>query len=267
MNFEKKNLNIKKCYSSCNFLFLFLITLLQVSFDYCVSCNNFYIINDYQKFYTNIETSFNYLENKFKRILVLFDIDDTITYCQNNIAGGRFNFYDAIQLLKMGGNPIKKASLIWQNNKRTLIQDPIQKIIEFYKNKKNTSVVGLTKSFSKNFGIIKDFPKARIDELKGWNIVFSEENITKNNNFYFSLKNFSLKKIFYNNPCFREGIIFTNQLNKGDVFDSFCDYMEELPDCIIIFDDNEKNIKNIEKVAASKNIPIFSYQCIIKKNE
>jgi hypothetical protein len=43
--------------------------------------------------------------------------------------------------------------------------------------------------------------------------------------------------------------------------------MEELPDCIIIFDDNEKNIKNIEKVAASKNIPIFSYQCIIKKNE
>jgi hypothetical protein len=263
-----KTFHFKKNINSCFKIILFLLmVILQLNIAICDYLHYFEKITNYKLFYEHIDTDFKKHFSQFKKILILFDLDDTITYSNNNIASGRPSFIDGLKLLlKNSINPIKEASSIWKKNKRNLIQKEIKDIIEFYANQETCFLIGITKGFSGRFGEIENFPEVRIKEIKELGITFKSP-IKKN----FAIKqkttlSFWIKKITKGNPYFYEQVLFTDQIEKGSCVEIFIDAMCEKPDCVIVFDDQQENIRSVGQICKKKQIPCFAYLCSIAQN-
>lgn len=125
---------------------------------------------------------------------------------------------------------------------------------------KHIPVIGFTALETGKYGKIANLEDWRLDQLKKFNIDFSS-----------SLSN--QKSIIFNKcrsynehfPIFKNGVLFTNRLPKGDVLTVFLKKIKWMPNKILFVDDSLDQLNSVETVANNLGIEFIGFHYIAAK--
>jgi len=119
---------------------------------------------------------------------------------------------------------------------------------------KQAIVLALTSMESGSYGSIKNMPNWRYNMLKKLSVEFSKKYV---NTIFTKLPTYR-----NHHPILYNGILCTNQQNKGLVLDAFLHYCKYKPSKIISFDDDINALESIGKTCKKYAIPfiLFHYQ-------
>ncbi|MFA6119038.1 MAG: DUF2608 domain-containing protein [Parachlamydiales bacterium] len=176
---------MKKCF------FLFFILLISKTFSEIIEIKNISEISEYL----------------LKADLVVFDLDNTIMENSQQLGSDQWFDYQINLNQKNGLNyqaALSKTLLQWYEiqaiTKVNLVEKEVKRIIDLLQNKK-IHLMGLT---ARNY----DLAFSTIKQLDSLNIDFQKTSLSK--------KNIINDEIYY-----RNGILFANGINKGQVLKNF----------------------------------------------
>lgn len=121
----------------------------------------------------------------------------------------------------------------------------------------NISAIGFTALETGKYGKIENIEDWRLSQLKKFNIDFSSSFADKNL--------LTLDKISpYNShhPLFKNGVLFTNQLLKGEVIIAFLEKIDWKPSVILFIDDSLDQLKSTEAAANVLGIEFIGFHYI-----
>lgn len=199
--------------------------------------------------------------------LVIFDVDDVLIRKKDLILNSVHKEYNHSLANEIPNRHSKQDSeqywsIVLLSAKNELI-DP--KIVNIIKNiqKKGVKTLALTSIMTGKLG--------KIPSLEDWDI----ERLSQNNiNFHNSWENV-LPYQFTNlvpkepnrYPTFKNGIIFTAGLAKGEILKQFLHHANFKPKKIIFIDDKLKNLESVEAFCAQENIGFTGFEYVASKNK
>jgi hypothetical protein len=201
------------------------------------------------------------LEKTTKKTLVVFDIDETLTMKKDLVLQSRFhmqkcveNFIKGLKKLPEGPLELANSKLILFSERRLVEPIVVDMILNLQK--RSITCIALTQTNPGQLGMIPCVQEHRYKELVGFGIDFSSSfPITQ-----FSLTSFSPKYnpyacSFEENesscyPLYYKGMLLAYVFNKGMVLTEFLKKFQKIFSHIICFDDNNENLKEIDKYLA-----------------
>ncbi len=214
--------------------------------------------------------------------LVLFDVDDTLTYAPDSFANVRksdLSWWFWIQLLIKFPHLYKKAaqedlaSHVFLQAPRVLIEDGISELINSLR-QRHITVLGLTNMLTGKLGIIPHAEEWRYSVLKELGVTF---NTTYPDTTFKTVREYThipkshsqpdpnvrcMPQSRGNYPTLHKGLLCTNQTDKGTVLGAFLDYAKIKPSMIVFFDDMGPVLQEVGDVCAARGIPckLFLYR-------
>ncbi len=207
----------------------------------------------------SLEQVANILETADRNSLVIFDIDDTLISPADTIEQTWFHhspdgqkvYKELDAYIKTKDNPRQYSEMMTEKikskTKFKLIEDESLQLIHKLQNK-NVKVMALTNCSTGPGKIIDSWQSWRSDNLKQVGIDFSSS---------FDLQAIDLSKFIKSGdkPVFYKGILLTDGVEKGVVLGAFLDAINFVADQIFFFDDQENQVKSVEKMAIARGIP------------
>jgi hypothetical protein len=190
--------------------------------------------------------------------LITFDVDDTLITTNDPLISGvpyplLFKILVLIkypELLQRERLELVSSTVI--SHAHFFLTEPtiVQTIKKLQKN--GCHIIGLTAIETGSFGIIPSFEEWRSQMLHNCGIDF-------NNSFNKDIVLNSLPQSRDNYPHFSNGIICTNQQEKGDALKAFLEKTTFKPKAVISFDDDIEALKSIAHACTTLNIPFTGY--------
>jgi hypothetical protein len=197
----------------------------------------------------------NILQKVTPESLVVFDIDEVLIYPENVVQlqiGSPFWEASMADIeVRLGTNTRNLLhSIMLLESRWQLTDHMIPALIQQLQSKK-IKTVALTAFNRGEMGKIKALEDWRAAQLKQYGIDFSiSSNLSKNP--------FDITKLTLIHgklpPLYKEGILYTNQYQKGAVLKAFLEQINLHPTEIIFIDDRIHNIKSVEAFCRSANI-------------
>ena len=195
-------------------------------------------------------TSFEAIESAIKEgdkdTLVIFDVKSVLILPQPKES-------DLLAEYSPGGRE-KLYSKILISSKAVLVDPNILNVLATIKAKKIKSIA-LTSGYTGRFGDIEKREDLRIQKLKEVGVNF--------NNSFPEIKPIIFKNIKNANPkhfpMFKEGIVFTCRLPKGEVLQEFLNQANFKPKKIIFVDNTLKNIKSVQEFCQNAKIDFYGF--------
>ncbi|MEK6734701.1 MAG: DUF2608 domain-containing protein [Pseudomonadota bacterium] len=173
------------------------------------------------------------IESLPKDSIIFIDVDDTIITPVSSsfrVRVGELNLIDEIKLNKESYPNYKEIISNWRLSRKTILTDPDWP--EFIKELKNYfKVFALTKMDKGKFGNIKSMEEWRYNELKSFDIEFTELN---DYNAY-------------------QGIFMTGDIKKSEIIQDYISYLK--PAHILFIDDIDKYLKDMSGYCSEQSIP------------
>ena len=206
------------------------------------------------------------LDSAGKNSLVVFDVDDTLTYPTDTIrqtdswgqhsAEGREFYRKLDEHIKKSSNPDEVSgaimSKIFLAEKPQTVEPQTASFIKKLQDR-GIKVIALTNWPTRELGSIPSMATWRFDKLVQVGINFSAS--------------FEPQEIVFNNgqaaggkqPMFYKGILLTDGATKGAVLGKFLDVVHYKPDQIIFFDDQAKQIESVKNEASARGITYHGF--------
>lgn len=212
----------------------------------------------------SLKQAYEILDSADKNSLVIFDIDETLTYPAGTIRqkwfwGKRppesqdfFNKLDKhIRESSDAGSAERIMSIIYLAEESRTVELQTLNIIRKLQ-KRGVKIIALTASSTRSVGKIPSMPAWRFDKLKTVGIDFSAS---------FDEKEMPLTKIMTRGrkPLFYKGILITDGGLKGPVLGAFLDAVHFKPNKIIFFDDLAEQVESVKTEAQSRGIEYHGY--------
>lgn len=206
------------------------------------------------------------LDQAGKNSLVIFDVDDTLTYPTDTIRKTLFwsqqspegrEFYDKLgEHIKSSPNPDELSGSIFSKillaEKSHTVEPQTASVIKKLQDR-GVKVIALTNWQTSPVGKISSMPAWRFDKLAEVHINFSTG---------FDTQEISLNKDKVtgdDQPVFYKGILLTDGVDKGSVLGIFLDSIHYTPDRIIFFDDRAKQVESVKNEAKARGIPFYGF--------
>lgn len=125
-------------------------------------------------------------------------------------------------------------------------------------------ILGLTKCKTGKYGVLDSREETRIEELEKINLHFSNTfpDIEANHFIEFLPEDIQSKL-----PCAKNGIIFTNKIDKSIVLESYFKFAKINPEKIIFIDDKMDNIQSLEKFCKINDIEYIGFHYNVVRDE
>lgn len=233
---------IFRIFTNNNILLILLFFFNNISVAHIITTNNFATIKN------NIATA-------NLNTLVIFDIDEVLLQPQDQI----LNIKNSTQLQNMfySIRPKLTAPQIQELDSLIMLQRQVEPVdsrfIDLIKKlqTKQIRVLALTQCSTGSLGKVPNLENWRIKELKKLGYHFDKSWQDIKTKYFNTLKStVDLKRT----PAFKQGIIFSCGVPKGDTLKAFLDYINLVPKNIIFIDDKIKNIASIEQFTKQNNI-------------
>jgi hypothetical protein len=211
----------------------------------------------------------NILKTANVNSLVIFDVDEVLIYPENvvqlQIASPFWESSMIVLEQRLGKEKrdLLHSIMLLQSNWK--LTDNIIPDIIYDLQLRKIKVLALTAFRGGKMGKINLVADWRNNNLKKHGIIFTS---TK----YFPKKYFKINKLKTKNkeevPIYKDGIIYANNLPKGQVLKAFLSEINFMPKEIIFIDDRISNIKNVENFCKTKNIHFLGihYTNVMKKH-
>lgn len=192
--------------------------------------------------------------------LVIFDVDDVLITARDQILQAvHKKFLEGLNKGLESRHSEEEAqklwSLIWLARSDELVDPKMVSLIKEAQGK-GLKVMALTNAWTGPFGIIPSLQDWRIGELEDFGYTFKDSWKTLKPKTFETLKSKDPKRF----PLFKEGVVFTCNLPKGEVLKAFLYYAGLSPKKIIFIEDKKKNIKSVEAFAREVKIPFIGFQ-------
>ncbi|MFC1842924.1 DUF2608 domain-containing protein [Candidatus Dependentiae bacterium] len=220
---------------------------------------------------TSIKQAQNELDQADKDTLIIFDVDDTLTYKAANIIfqpwfrkteEGKKFWAQVIKHSKSQENPLDSKLHVLIKRMINNVDQPIEPgVVNLIKTLqgRGLTVIALTHCITGFVGgtLIQ---KLRYEKLLEVGIDFSSS---------FEQKEVCLTHLTSHanrHPLFYNGILLTDAFAKGPVLAEFLDVMQLKPKKVIFFDDNESYVKSVQEEMKKRGIIFkgFVYRAIDK---
>ena len=190
------------------------------------------------------------LERADKDTLVVFDVDMVMTqpkepaFQMPNLIKYKDILKEKIDTLTPEKADMLFCSMLLEKG-TSLLDEKIPDLLKKLQ-KKGVSTIALTAVLTGKVGPVKDMVEWRHNQFNQLGINFLK-NAPSANRF------FSVDFPFYNQtqPVYAQGVLFSNgergPVHKGLILESFLGHIDTMPTCIIVIDDNKKNLTKIEE--------------------
>lgn len=202
--------------------------------------------------------------------LVMFDVDDTLLYpkelilrkCNNDVNEELVN-----SILKnpeiLPPDRYEKHylhTLVLTTTEFILIDPKVVPLISSLQ-KRNIPTIAFTKMGSWSLGIIPSLTEFRISQLKKQGIDFSEA---------FKQPQFPQFQVVVKGDksfCFKGGVLFSNEFDKGPILTMFLEALKWKPSKIIFLDDRYDYLETVEEALSDSGIEFTGIYYTAAKNE
>jgi len=220
----------------------------------------------------NLNIALQEIRRGGKSTVVILDVDDVLITPQDHIL--RSSDLEARTLLGVLNTQLRKRlteaemqhlwSIILSSRQVKIVDVDTLKFVQ-QASKYANRVFCLTTSGVGKFGKIESLAEWRIAELKGIGFQF--------NNSYPIVDSVDLDPLLATKdpickPMYKDGILFSCNLNKGDVLKAYFAHQGIRPKHIIFIDDSLKNIRSVEQYCKNNGIEYhgFEYTAAKKHN-
>jgi len=192
--------------------------------------------------------------------LVIFDVDDVLITPRDQILQHAFKkeLAPVIQAIERRYGKKEEQrfwSIIWLARKNELVEPQVVNIIKELQSR-SIKVIALTNAFTGSFGDLPSLEDWRINELAKYDIHFKKSWPMLSDKTFAQLKSEDPMRF----PAFKNGILFTCYLSKGDVLKAFLPYAGLIPKKIIFIDDKRKYLESVEGFCKEHNIAFKGYE-------
>lgn len=196
------------------------------------------------------------LKDADKNTLVIFDVDDVLLMPTDEIYlvdRGEY-FTKIMDDLKKHFTKTKFEKMI----NAIMIGRPVKivdfKIIPLIKSlqTKEVPVMALTALSTGRFNNKQSFVEWRIEQLKNADIIFNQWAAVKPKKF----TDFAIK----NPPEFKEGVLFSSGIPKGEILKTFLQDCYSKPKRIVFLDDRRNNLESVEAFCKAEGISFLGFE-------
>jgi len=196
--------------------------------------------------------------------LVIFDVDDVLITAKDQILQpAHHKFAQKLEENLESRHSESEAQILWSIIWLTRVNDLVDPQMVSLMNEaqgKGLKVMALTNAWTGAFGKIPSIEDWRINELEGFGYMFKDSWSALKSKTFEALKSKDPKRF----PVFKDGIVFTSNLPKGEVLKAFLEHASLSPKKIIFVDDKLKNLKSVEAFCqkAGINFAGFEYTAV-----
>lgn len=180
----------------------------------------------------SIQDVFKYCGNEGKKVLVLFDLDNTLIEPTEEVGSDQW-FSGAVIYAKnkkklQGLDAVRKILPLYYKLQDTVVLKPVEKItVDVIKRLKEKHIVmGLT---ARSVPLVEQTTE-RLSKL-GFSFSFDTH--------------FFQKKLSVDSACLKNGILFCGNNDKGDALFELLNFLDIHPDRIIFIDDKYANVEKL----------------------
>ncbi|MBX9697334.1 MAG: DUF2608 domain-containing protein [Alphaproteobacteria bacterium] len=199
--------------------------------------------------------------------LVIFDVDDVLITARDQILQpAHKKFLERLNKdleNRLSEQEAQKLwSIIWLTRSDEVVDSKIIALIKEAQSK-DLKVLALTNAWTGTFGNIQSLEDWRIGELKDLGYTLKDSWSTLALKSFESLKSKDPKRF----PVFKNGVLFTCNLPKGDVLNAFLRYAGLSPKKIIFIDDKRKHLQSVEAFSKDAGILFegFEYTAVAER--
>jgi hypothetical protein len=201
----------------------------------------------------SLEEVKSYFDTLDSHSLVMWDVDHTLIVPADRVLRpGNEAIARQLGLQYMGKKSTEKwrelSSQLLNCLSYTLVDSDLPSLIISLQ-KKKIPVMAFTAMRTGKYGIIPSMENWRIQQLKQFEIDFSR--------FLPHHSGLSWQENTRGTPAFKEGILCSDGLNKGQVLDNFLKKIDWKPTYVIFFDDVLECLTSVEKTLNALNIPFI----------
>ena len=213
-----------------------------------------------------------YFETFDDQSIVLFDIDNTlVTYPHAIMRDDNIHLRNKFFSFLREKYDSDLANKIWEYaDARMILLEPevLFKILNIAKGQ--TLAVTARRTGKPNKEVKSDVEEIILNILKDLGITF-KNNLTSESEIILHEIDVDLVTKIENNltnfdepgkPKYKDGIIFTCNLNKGTILNFFLDKIKYNPSRIYFFDDKLKNLNEMMEYCKNQNIEFYGFQCL-----
>lgn len=122
--------------------------------------------------------------------------------------------------------------------------------------KRGIKVIALTNFLTGPFGNIPSLEEWRIQDLESFGYTFKDSWKTLKPKIFGELKTKDPKRF----PVFKNGVLFTSSLSKGEVLKAFLHYAGLSPKKIVFIDDKREYLESVEAFSKEAGIPFVGFE-------
>jgi len=207
------------------------------------------------------------IKNANPSTLVVFDIDDVLLTAKDQILQPRNKTFNNT-LAKELQNRLRKdeAENLWSIILLSFHDEVVDpNIIPLMQNIKtrDLKILGLTNLLTGSLGKIPSMEDWTIERLKKHNINFKDSWKSINQHEFANLKAKDPARF----STFKDGVVFTSGLPKGEVLEAFLQYVKLKPNEIIFVDDKQANLEFIQSFCLKEGIDFVGFQYTAVKDK
>lgn len=200
------------------------------------------------------------IQNADSGTLVVFDVDDVLITAKDQIlqpAHHKFaqKFEESLESRHSEEEAQILWGIIWLTRADELV-DPQMVVLIKEAQGKGLKVMALTNAWTGAFGNIPSLEDWRINELAGFGYRFKDSWSAFKPKTFEALKSKDPKRF----PVFKDGIVFTSNLPKGEVLKAFLEYAALTQKTIIFVDDKRKHLKSVEAFCQKVGIKFTGFE-------
>ncbi|MGI4776184.1 MAG: DUF2608 domain-containing protein [Janthinobacterium lividum] len=193
-------------------------------------------------------------ETADKDSLIIFDVQEVLMIANDQILTPLYREDYKVLRDKLIANHNSRQqedlfSIILKEYQTIIVDSSLLKTLDILKSKR-VKTIALTSGYTGKYGVIKSREDLRLERLKKIGIDFSDSFPLKRSKIALKLKGASK----LHSPIYKDGIIFTTRLSKGEVLKSFLERIKFKPKKIIFVDNKLKNIKSVESYCEEQGI-------------
>lgn len=206
---------------------------------------------------TPIETAIKKADSS---TLVVFDVDDVLITAKDQIL--QPSNKKLLEILNKGLESRyseKAAQKLWSIILLERVDEPVDpQMVSLIKETqaRGIKVMALTNAWTGSFGNIPSLEEWRVRELEDFGYTFKDSWSTLKSKIFSDSKSKDPKRL----PVFKNGVLFTCDLPKGDILKVFLKHASFLPKKIILVDDKRKHLKSVEAFSRDVGILFIGFE-------
>lgn len=189
------------------------------------------------------------------KTLVMFDLDDVLIYPQDALLQ---NWRSGWQPKETRAWTAEEDTIAWMNVKFQ-IMDPCGPGLINLLNEKNIPTIGFTSFAMEESSVVLSIPDWRSKHLRelGFNFNLEKEIV-------FPVQNGFIP------PSFEKGVLYCGNFykqdkdNKGKIFSLYLDWLDWVPDKVVLVDDGKHHLESVGKELEKRGIPFLGFLYIPK---